>query len=268
MTTNPNKSPSPLSKRFLIFLFSMGILVGALSTVYYEAKLKVIPRKAFSTQEIAKTNRLNRLLNQKESENVSLEAEIALLNKRLDNKRLEKLPSATVSPVSNPDPMELSPAQPRVSIETLSQLSGLSPLSGYGLEIRLEDAKSPVFTQNTQKQENPNLGIIHNQDLLALINQLWANGATGIAINNQRLSSQSAINCAGPVITINNTRITAPFTIQVLGNKPMLLKALRAKESYVKYLSSYGINTMISAKEMTLPASTLVRNVSSLHSKP
>jgi uncharacterized protein YlxW (UPF0749 family) len=253
MTNQPKKPPAPISKRFLIFLFSMGIIVGALSTVYYDAKLKVIPQKAFSTQEIAKTNRLNRLLNQKEAENSGLEAEIALLNKRLE----------TTAPASNS--ISKSSVQSNISLETLSQLSGLTPLSGHGLEIRLDDAKSPVFTKNTQKQENPNLGIIHNQDLLALINQLWANGAIGIAINNQRLSNQSAINCAGPVITVNNTRITAPFTIQVLGNQNLLLKTLHAKESYLKYLSSYGINTTLSQKELTLPASTLVRDVSHLN---
>lgn len=231
--------------------------MGALSTVYYDAKLKVIPQKAFSTQEIAKTNRLNRLLNQKEAENSGLEAEIALLNKRLET---------TSSPAITSQPQSSTQANANlVSFETLSQLAGLTPLTGYGLEIRLDDAKSPVFTKNTQKQENPNLGIIHNQDLLALINQLWANGAKGIAINNQRLSSQSAINCAGPVITINNTRITAPFTIQILGNRKQLIKALNAKESYLKYLSSYGINTTLNQKELTLPASTLVRDLDPLN---
>jgi hypothetical protein len=50
-----------------------------------------------------------------------------------------------------------------------------------------------------------------------------------------------------------------------LGNQNLLLKTLNAKESYLKYLSSYGINTTLSQKALTLPASTLVRDVSLLN---
>ena len=51
-------------------------------------------------------------------------------------------------------------------------------------------------------RENPNLYIIHDDDLLRVINELRAAGAEGIAINGERIVAMSEIRCAGPTLSV------------------------------------------------------------------
>ena len=50
----------------------------------------------------------------------------------------------------------------------------------------IEDSLKPV-----QSGENPNLYVIHDEDILRIVNELRAGGAEAIAINDQRLIGTS-----------------------------------------------------------------------------
>lgn len=222
--------------RFAAFLFVIGLMGGSFFSLYRDEKMQNLPPKAFSTQEIAKTRKISRKLHRAELKNNDLESDIALLNHQIG--AFEES-NAALSP----------PREPQAHQEAVALLLGNEPVQGEGVEITLQDSKMPLHLG-----DNPNLGIVHNVDLLLLTNQLWAAGARAVAINQQRIVGKTNITCAGPIIMANKTRISSPFTIQVLGPSQKILQRLNHKNSYLKYLASYGIPYSLEVKEMRLPA--------------
>lgn len=110
-------------------------------------------------------------------------------------------------------------ANARLSEDELSNLNqekaraGLTRLSGPGIVINLNDSPSSQVSEES---------IVHASDLRDIVNLLWGNGAEAIAINDQRVVSNTAIDCIVNTILINNERISSPFIIKTIGNKNSL----------------------------------------------
>ena len=85
--------------------------------------------------------------------------------------------------------------------ERLKALAGFTALKGSGIRVILDDSK-----QTKKSGENANLYIIHDEDLLKVINELRASGAEAIAVNEQRLLATSEIRCVGPTVLVNDVR--------------------------------------------------------------
>ena len=67
-------------------------------------------------------------------------------------------------------------------------------------------------------EQNPNDYIVHESHIFRVVNELRISGAQGIAINGQRITSNSYIKCTGPVITIDGRTFPAPFVIEAIGD--------------------------------------------------
>ncbi len=127
--------------------------------------------------------------------------------------------------------------------------AGLVAVQGPGLEVVVSDSAKPL-----QKGEDPNIAIVHNDDLLRLVNELRAGGAEAVAINDQRLVDTSEITCAGSTILVNQSRITPPFVIRGVGNPETMSAALALRGGIIEYLQFYGIQVSISKKtEVLIP---------------
>jgi uncharacterized protein YlxW (UPF0749 family) len=120
-------------------------------------------------------------------------------------------------------------------------------LTGPGVEVVISDSAKPL-----SKGENPNIAIVHNEDLLRIVNELRASGAEALAINDQRLVESTEISCAGPTILVNKSRLTPPFDIRAIGNPDTMLAALQLRGGVVEYLQFYGIQVNISKKPNVL----------------
>ena len=94
------------------------------------------------------------------------------------------------------------------AIERMKLLAGTTDVEGEGVEIILDDSNIPK-----KAGENPNLYIIHDEDLLRVLNELRAAGAEAISINAQRIIAMSEIRCAGPTVSVNNVRSAPPYVI-------------------------------------------------------
>jgi uncharacterized protein YlxW (UPF0749 family) len=57
-----------------------------------------------------------------------------------------------------------------------------------------------------------------DRDLQAVVNALWAAGAEAVAVNHQRLTTQSAIRQAGEAVLVNFQPVLAPYTILAIGD--------------------------------------------------
>jgi len=91
--------------------------------------------------------------------------------------------------------------------------AGLTRLNGSGLIITLDDSKSGNINDDS---------IVHAADLRDIVNLLWGSGAEGISINEQRVVINTAIDCIVNTILVNDTRISAPFRIEAIGNPDLL----------------------------------------------
>lgn len=76
------------------------------------------------------------------------------------------------------------------------------------------------------KDGNVNNYLVHEFHVFKVINELYVAGASAVAINGQRLSSQSYIVCNGPVITVDGKPHPAPFVITAIGDPDVLSSAL------------------------------------------
>ena len=83
--------------------------------------------------------------------------------------------------------------------------------------------------------------IVHNIDLLALVNELNNAGAEAIEINGQRIVNTSAITCEGNVIKINGEKIGSPFTIKAIGSQGLLYGQITRIGSYIDLMKSEGV---------------------------
>jgi len=112
--------------------------------------------------------------------------------------------------------------------------AGTVSVEGPGLEIKMEDGDT-VNPANVDE----NLYIVHQDDVLKVLNELRAAGAEAIAVNNQRVLATSEIRCAGNTISINNTRTAAPFIIKAIGDPNQLESGLMMRGGIMDELSSW-----------------------------
>ena len=103
-----------------------------------------------------------------------------------------------------------------------------------------------------------NAYIIHEFDLRDIVNLLWTAGSEAIAINDERLVSNSSIYCVGSTVMVNNTRLSPPYLIRAIGN-PRVQQDYVRNPSYLENLKdkqrSYGLRFEVKeVGELTLPA--------------
>ena len=130
--------------------------------------------------------------------------------------------------------------------------TALTGVKGEGVIVKMDDSKKSSRDLPGNKSgtgENANLYIIHDDDLLRVINELRAAGAEAVAVNGQRLTGTSEIRCAGPTLSVNNERSGAPFTVAAIGNKETLESALKMRGGVAETLNVWGITLDITASD-------------------
>lgn len=133
-----------------------------------------------------------------------------------------------------------------------NKLLGLTEVTGEGVIVTLKDNTS---TSPNALVDNSDL-VVHDMDVLSVINELKNAGAEAIAINDQRLINTTGIVCDGNVIQINGQKIGAPFEIKAIGLSEQLA-ALSRPGGYLSILQQYGIGTeLVKSKSITIPKYT------------
>ena len=128
--------------------------------------------------------------------------------------------------------------------EDIRLRAGLTPVEGEGIIVKLEDSSAAA-----KAGENPNLYLIHDDDLLKVINELRAAGAEAISINGQRLIGTSEIRCAGPTLSVNNVRSAPPFEIRAIGESKSLENAIKMRGGVAETLKVWGIQLEVSVSQ-------------------
>lgn len=128
------------------------------------------------------------------------------------------------------------------------QLAGMTKLQGPGVEVNLE----PIQRED---ELGDNLFNVRDEDLLRVVNELRASGAEALAINGQRIISNSEIRLAGSFIDINLTRISPPYSVLAIGPADQLESGLLIKGGLVDTMRDWGISvTVIKHASLVIPA--------------
>jgi uncharacterized protein YlxW (UPF0749 family) len=111
-------------------------------------------------------------------------------------------------------------------LRALEVLSGSVAVHGPGMSVELgeppqADASNGAGRTGTQPQAQ--VAVLHDRDIRAVVNQLWAGGAEAISVNGIRLTPTSAIRFAGDAILVDFQTIGAPYTIQAIGDRNRMI---------------------------------------------
>lgn len=112
-------------------------------------------------------------------------------------------------------------------INNARMLAGLDDVQGPGIRIILADNEDDELVGSNFEDD-----IIHDLDVLIILNDLRKAGAEAISINGQRVISSSEIKCGGPIIRINGRSSANPFVITAIGDPKLLSAAINAPDSY------------------------------------
>ncbi len=171
-----------------------------------------------STQDIRaslpfqRVEELSARLHQMEAENKELEAELRDLKGMSGSEKNEKI------------------------ADDVMMFAGMTALEGPGIILTIDDSGKIA-----KKDNDPNLYLVHDEDILKVVNELRAAGAEAISINDQRLTANSEIRCAGPTISVNNVRSAPPFEIRAIGDKDNLINAINMRGGVADSLKVWGI---------------------------
>ncbi|WP_406677070.1 DUF881 domain-containing protein [Moorella sp. ACPs] len=147
-------------------------------------------------------------------------------------------------------------AQLQQEIEGLKLAAGLTPVTGPGIIVTLDDnnAGAQAAQKSSPATYKPEDYIIHDKNVLYLVNELKAAGAEAIAVNGQRIVTSSDIRCVGTVILVNSTRLAPPYEVQAIGNPDVLEAAVQRSVDF-SFLKSRDFPVKVTkSQNLILPA--------------
>jgi uncharacterized protein YlxW (UPF0749 family) len=135
--------------------------------------------------------------------------------------------------------------------------AGLVALTGPGVEITLDDApRGPDGSLPIGAQ--PDDVVIHQSDVQAVVNAVWASGADAVAIMDQRLIATSAVRCVGNVLLLHGRTWSPPFVVTAIGDADAIRAQLAASpqvQVFQQAVEDYGLGFTVQERgQLTLPA--------------
>lgn len=117
--------------------------------------------------------------------------------------------------------------------------AGLVPMTGPGLVIKLSDSSVQVPVDGNAQDY-----LVSGDDVLTVVDQLWAAGAEGVSINGERVVVSTAVVDIGGSVVVNGAYVAAPYEITAIGPKTMF-DALTHQQGFVDFIraraESFGI---------------------------
>jgi uncharacterized protein YlxW (UPF0749 family) len=105
----------------------------------------------------------------------------------------------------------------------LEGAAGLAPVRGAGLTVELDDAPDEKIAESGL---DPNLLVVHQQDIQAVVNAMWAGGARGMTIQGQRVISTTGIKCVGNTVVLHGIPYSPPYVITAVGDPGAMLTSI------------------------------------------
>jgi len=126
--------------------------------------------------------------------------------------------------------------------DELAAPAATTKVRGAALEVTLDDAKRTAdslpdgFTADDI--------VVHQQDVQAVVNALWASGAEAMMIQDQRVISTSAVRCVGNTLILQGRVYAPPYRITAIGDVERMQRGLdgdAAVNIYQQYVDAVGL---------------------------
>lgn len=117
-------------------------------------------------------------------------------------------------------------------LDVVGTPAGMRALSGPGIVVTLDDAPRG---EDVPAGTDPDLLVVHQQDIQAVINALWAGGADGISLQGNRLVSTTGVKCVGNTVVLQGVPYAPPYRVVALGRPGRLYDALNRSPEVANY---------------------------------
>jgi uncharacterized protein YlxW (UPF0749 family) len=138
----------------------------------------------------------------------------------------------------------------------LELAAGLVPVEGPAVTVSLDDA--PRREGRPPLSDDPDDLVVHQQDVQAVVNALWAGGAEAMTLMGQRIVSTSAVRCVGNTVILHGRVYGPPFVITTIGDPEELRDSLDSDpgvQLFRTYVDRFGLGyTVRSERSVTVPA--------------
>lgn len=143
---------------------------------------------------------------------------------------------------------------PEEQLRAAAEIAGQLPVKGPAVVVVLDDARSDVQPPGV----SPELLVVHQQDIQAMVNALWSGGAEAMTIQGQRVTSRTGVKCVGNSVVLHGVPYAPPYEIAAIGDPDRLERALAdssAAQIYRQYVAAYGLGySQRREASVTMPA--------------
>ncbi len=130
------------------------------------------------------------------------------------------------------------------NLKIANAIIGTTDVTGEGIVLTVADNQN-VTSNSISALDNISNYLIHDSDLLILVNELKNAGAEAIEINGERVTNLTSITCDGNVVLINGNKVSSPFEIKAIGSQEALLGAIQRPGGKLEELEDYGLVSSI-----------------------
>ncbi|GGB89807.1 membrane protein [Knoellia flava] len=126
--------------------------------------------------------------------------------------------------------------------DALGFAAGRTDVEGPGVEVQLTDSKLPV--DKLPEGFSVDDIVVHQQDVQAVVNALWAGGAEAMMIQDQRIISTSAVRCVGNTLILQGRVYSPPYRIRAIGDPASMREMLTQSPEvliYQEYVRAVGL---------------------------
>jgi uncharacterized protein YlxW (UPF0749 family) len=138
----------------------------------------------------------------------------------------------------------------RAEAGEIAEASGAAPVEGAGVVVTLDDSSA-----RRSPSGDPNDLIVHERDIQAVVNALWAAGAEAVGINGERLTATSAVRCAGNTLLLHGVLHSPPYRIAAIGDAEAMAAALPGQPGMGRLgeaVEAFGLGFDVEARSVRL----------------
>jgi len=129
-------------------------------------------------------------------------------------------------------------------VRDLEPDTGLTARKGSGVRVTLNDAPR----DGDDPPVDPNVLVVHQQDIQAFVNALWAGGAEAVSLQGQRIMATTGIKCVGNTVVLDGVPYSPPYVIEAIGPTGQMNSAMRRSpdtSTYADYVRTYDLGLSI-----------------------
>lgn len=134
-------------------------------------------------------------------------------------------------------------------VERIDIAAGRAAVTGPGVTVRLTDAPADG---PRPAGVGPDDVVVHQQDLQAVINALWAGGAEAMALQDQRVNATTAFRCVGNVLSLGGRLYSPPYEVRAIGDPKTMRAALLASPGirlYLDWVDAVGLGWSVTTND-------------------